>query len=303
MRKPQAWFGVRPCRVPMVHSPMPETMNSSRVQQNQREEKIMDRKTRRTRTFIGLMVLAAITAAVYAGIGSHALHPYYALAVLALAAATSRMRVKLPGIEGNMPVNLPFLLMAVLSVSAAEAVLIASFSTVVQCWPQSSGKFRPDQMLFNVSMLAFATSMASLFWNAGWLARASWASLPVVLAPTPRFFFSGTNRSPGGNHQTDSGRGHAERLDKHRETLIPLLRAEHGIDFHAQPDQPSLRLASGPGGFPGHVRGPSFLPVLLWPGRGSSSAFPPCASGKSGGVRSIDNAEWRSAGSNRNAIF
>ena len=104
----------------------------------------MDRKTRRTRTFIGLMVLAAITAAVYAGIGSHALHPYYALAVLALAAATSRMRVKLPGIEGNMSVNLPFLLMAVLSVSAAEAVLIASFSTVVQCWPQSSGKFHQD---------------------------------------------------------------------------------------------------------------------------------------------------------------
>jgi hypothetical protein len=170
---------------------MPETMNSSRVQQNQREEKIMDRKTRRTRTFIGLMVLAAITAAVYAEIGSHALHPYYALAVLALAAATSRMRVKLPGIEGNMSVNLPFLLMAVLSVSAAEAVLIASFSTVVQCWPQSSGKFRPDQMLFNVSMLAFATSMASLFWNAGWLARASWASLPVVLAATTAVFFLG----------------------------------------------------------------------------------------------------------------
>src|ERR1700680_2852178 len=134
----------------------------------------MNHNTRLTRTFIATMVLAAITSTAYATFGSHTLHPFYALASLALAAATSRMRVKLPGIEGNMSVNLPFLLMAVLSVSAVEAVLIASFSTVVQCWPQSRGKFRPDQMLFNVSMLAFATSMASLLWNAGWLARTSW---------------------------------------------------------------------------------------------------------------------------------
>ncbi|MGA8440630.1 MAG: hypothetical protein WB762_33865 [Candidatus Sulfotelmatobacter sp.] len=167
----------------------------------------MDRKTRLTKTFIGLMVLAAVTAAVCAGIGSHALHSYYALAVLALAAATSRMRVKLPGIEGNMSVNLPFLLMAVLSLSAVEAVLIASFSTVVQCWPQSSGKFRPDQMLFNVSMMVFATSMANLIWNAGWLAKASWASLPLVLAATTAAFFLGQTVPVAGIIKLTQGAG------------------------------------------------------------------------------------------------
>ncbi|MFZ0946541.1 MAG: hypothetical protein WA239_12585 [Candidatus Sulfotelmatobacter sp.] len=151
----------------------------------------MDRKTRLTKTFIGAMLVAAITSTVYAGSGSHALHSFYALALLALAAATSRMKVKLPGMEGNMSVNLPFLLMAVVNLSAVEAVLIACVSTVVQCWPQQSGKFRPEQVLFNVSMMALATSMANLIWNAGWIAKASWASQPLLLASATAAFFLG----------------------------------------------------------------------------------------------------------------
>ena len=151
----------------------------------------MNRNTRLTQTFIGVMVLAAITSTVYAGLGSHTLHSFYALAVLALAAATSRMKVKLPGIEGNMSVNLPFLLMAVVNLSAVEAILIASVSTVVQCWPQSDKKFKPEQMLFNVSMMAFAAGMANLIWNANWLSKASWSSLPLMLSAATTTFFLG----------------------------------------------------------------------------------------------------------------
>src|SRR6202049_1344823 len=151
----------------------------------------MNRNTRLTQTFIGTMVLAATISAVYAGSRSHIQHSFYALALLALAAATSRMKVKLPGIEGNMSVNLPFLLMAVVNLSAVEAVLIAGISTVVQCWPQPDKKFRPEQMLFNVSMMAFATSMANLIWNASWLGNASWSSLPLTLSATTAAFFLG----------------------------------------------------------------------------------------------------------------
>src|ERR1700676_2792967 len=151
----------------------------------------MNRNTRLTQTFIGVTVLAAVTSTVYAGLGSHTLHSFYTLALLALAAATSRMKVKLPGIEGNMSVNLPFLLLAVINLSAVEAILIAALSTVVQCWPQQSKKFRPEQMLFNVSMMAFAASMASLIWNAAWLNQASWSSLALVLSATTAAFFLG----------------------------------------------------------------------------------------------------------------
>ncbi len=148
-------------------------------------------RTRLTQTFIAVMVLAATASTVYAGLASHTLHTSYALALMALAAATSRMKIKLPGIDGNMSVNLPFLLMAVVNLSALEAVVIASISTLVQCWPKLDAKFKPDQMLFNVSMMAFATSMANLIWNAGWLGRAAWASEPLMLASATAAFFLG----------------------------------------------------------------------------------------------------------------
>ncbi len=146
--------------------------------------------TRLAQTFIGAMALAAIASITYAATQSHTMHPFYALTVLALAAGTSRMKVKLPGIEGNMSVNLPFLLMAVVTLSAMEAVGIACISTVVQCWPKQSGKFKSEQMLFNVSMMGVAASLANLVWNAGW-SKADWASQPLMLAATTAVFFLG----------------------------------------------------------------------------------------------------------------
>jgi hypothetical protein len=151
----------------------------------------MDRNPRLTQTFIAVMVLAAIASTTYASLASHALHTSYALAVLALAAATSRMKIKLPGIDGNMSVNMPFLLLAVVNLSGAEAVVIACASTMVQTWPRRDAQFKPERMLFNVSMMAFATSVASLIWHAGWMGKAAWASEPLMLASATATFFLG----------------------------------------------------------------------------------------------------------------
>jgi hypothetical protein len=151
----------------------------------------MDRNTRLKQTFIGVMVMAAIGTTIWAGLKSHGLHPYYALAVLALAMTTSRMKVKLPGINGNMSVNMPFLLLAVMNLSPVEAVAIAGASTLVQCWPTGDGRFKPEQMLFNVSMMTFAAGVAGLIWNANWVGRAAWASEPLMVASATATFFLG----------------------------------------------------------------------------------------------------------------
>jgi len=135
--------------------------------------------TRQIKTFIGAMTMAAVSVAGYAAHTNHTLHTYFALAVLALAATTSRMKVKLPGINGNMSVNLPFLLTAIVNLSAAEAILIACVSTAVQCWPRKNAKFNPQQMLFNLSMMTFACSAASLVFHVEWFGRQQWS--PSVL--------------------------------------------------------------------------------------------------------------------------
>lgn len=145
--------------------------------------------TRQIKTFIGAMMLAGFSIAGYASFASHTPHTYFALAVLALAAATSRMKVRLPGINGNMSVNLPFLLTAAVNLSAVEAVVITCISTMVQCWPQKDAKFNPQRMAFNLSMMVFATSAASLVFHAATQSPRLWQSstLGLTLATVSLF--------------------------------------------------------------------------------------------------------------------
>jgi len=149
--------------------------------------------TRQINGFVGTMTLAAVAATAYAASGSHTLHMYLALAVLALAAVTSRMKVKLPGVNGNMSVNLPFLLTAIVNLSAAEAILITLVSTAVQCWPKKNAKFNPQQFSFNLSMMAFASSMASLIFHAGWANHLlSNTTTPALVLATVTLFLGQT---------------------------------------------------------------------------------------------------------------
>jgi len=142
----------------------------------------MANNTRRIKTFIGAMILAAASLAGYAAWCSHHLHGYFALSILALAAVTSRMKVKLPGINGNMSVNLPFLLTAVVILSAAETIVVTCVSTAVQCWPRKNAKFNLQQMTFNVSMMTLASCLASLMFHAEWLRQLPWSSTTLGLA-------------------------------------------------------------------------------------------------------------------------
>lgn len=144
--------------------------------------------TRRIKSFIGATIAAAIIVAGYDSFVSHATHKYLALAVLALAMASSRMKVKLPGINGNMSMNLPFLLTAVVSLSGAEAVAITCISTAVQCWPRKNAKFNPQQMTFNLAMMSFASSAASLVAHSASFGQSlNSHALGLILAATALF--------------------------------------------------------------------------------------------------------------------
>jgi len=60
-------------------------------------------------------------------------------------------------------------------------VLVTGASTLVQCWPRKNGKFNPQQLTFNLSMMMFATALASLLVHAQWLAGLA-ASLRTPLS-------------------------------------------------------------------------------------------------------------------------
>ncbi len=127
----------------------------------------MTNHTRSADRFAGLMTAAAVGSTLYAGMMSHRLHPVDGLALLALAAATSRMKVRLPGLNGTMSVNLPFLLTAAVQLSCVETAVIALVCGLVQSWPKAADSWKPQQAWFNVSMMVLAANLTSILFHAG----------------------------------------------------------------------------------------------------------------------------------------
>jgi hypothetical protein len=189
--------------------------------------------TRQTKTFIGAMALASVSLAGYAAFANHALHIYFALAVLALAATTSRMKVKLPGINGNMSMNLPFLLTAVVNLSAAEAVAISCVSTAVQCWPRKNAKLNSQQMLFNLTMMAFATSTASLMFHANGLPQI-WHSNPLGLVVATATLFLGQTAPVAGIVAVSEGKSPAQVWFSLAQLSFPYYVVSAGITSMVQ---------------------------------------------------------------------
>jgi len=121
----------------------------------------MKNMTLSAKLFIGAMAAAGM-----ATLGSGLMHweckdPVRFLAFLAIAALASRLKLKLPGSNSNMSVNLPFILVAVAVLSQGEALVIAAVSAFTQCLPSKGKSFKPHQVLFNVCTLLGAVTAAA----------------------------------------------------------------------------------------------------------------------------------------------
>ncbi len=147
--------------------------------------------TRLTKAFIGIMAFAAAGMIGDAIVQGQSWHPGLTTALLLAAVATSRMKVTLPGVTGSMSVNLPFLLIAVIMLSGTESILIASACAIMQTLPKDGGKLIPVRVLFNVSMMTFASGVSGLLFHQHVLSRLGWMSAPVLMAATTATFFLG----------------------------------------------------------------------------------------------------------------
>ena len=114
------------------------------------------------------------------------------LSFLIIALITSRLKVKLPGTNSNMSVNLPFILLAAVQLSPSEALAVAAISTLVQCLPKKGHKLQPVQVLFNVSTMAMAVGLGAFVFNHGSQVRAGWLSASALLATVAATFFFAT---------------------------------------------------------------------------------------------------------------
>jgi len=140
------------------------------------------RSSRNAAMFISLMAVSGFTVLVKGAIGMHPMHHFLFLSLLALALLTSRWKVRLPGLTGNMSVNVPFLFLAIVQLSLFEAAVIAFASTLVQSLPQRGKPLKVVQVLFNASTVTTAAGFAYLVLRNPASRPGSNGSLPLALA-------------------------------------------------------------------------------------------------------------------------
>src|SRR5437667_34904 len=107
--------------------------------------------SRTAHVFVGFTGICASAILIHALFTIHGWHSWEFLSLLVVAALTSRLKIKLPGLNGNMSVSLPFILIAVTQLSLPEALAVAASSIFIQSVPRAPYKFKPVQMMFNVS--------------------------------------------------------------------------------------------------------------------------------------------------------
>jgi len=148
---------------------------------------------RSARLFICFIVLCGLSALGYGFLQMHLLHYFRFLTLLVIALVASRLKLKLPGLNGNMSVNLPFILMALVELSLFEALMIASVSTVAQCFPKGGGRPKVVQAVFNVSTVAVAVGLAGLILQGRMPVPVAWLSgSPFLVLAGATFFLAQT---------------------------------------------------------------------------------------------------------------
>ncbi len=144
----------------------------------------MQVSSRNAAMFISLMATSAFTVLLKGALGMQPTHRVLFLSLSLLALLTSRLKVRLPGLTGNMSVNLPFLFLAITQLSLLEAAVIAFLSTLVQSLPRDGKPLKPIQALFNVSTVTTAAGLSYMaFRNHLWFGSNSFhGSLSLVIA-------------------------------------------------------------------------------------------------------------------------
>ena len=140
------------------------------------------------RIFIALIVLSGLAVLGNALIHASSINVVQFISFTVVACVAARLKVKLPGVTGNMSVNLPFILVAVAQMNAAEALMVACLSTLVQCLPVGNKKFNAVQAAFNVSNMALAAGLTRLLFLQSALG-ASITSRALLLAVAAAGFF------------------------------------------------------------------------------------------------------------------
>jgi uncharacterized membrane protein len=109
--------------------------------------------------FITAIAVSASALVVDGFFRAHSWHVWEFLGLVLAATLTARLKIKLPGVNSNMSVSMPFLFIAMTRLSLPEMLFTAAMSVLTQSVPKAPHKFNPVHALFNVSTGVLATGL------------------------------------------------------------------------------------------------------------------------------------------------
>lgn len=109
------------------------------------------------------------------------------LLLMAAAALSSRLKVKLPGMTSSMSGNLPVILLGVMQLGLFSSLLVAVTAAITQSYTSGGNKTKPIQFVFNACTLLNASGLAYLAYHSQIGARATAHTMSLVLAAATYF--------------------------------------------------------------------------------------------------------------------
>jgi hypothetical protein len=109
------------------------------------------------------------------------------LLLMAAAALSSRLKVKLPGMTSSMSGNLPVILLGVTQLGLFSSLLVAVTAAIAQSYTSGGNKTKPIQFVFNACTLLNASGLAYLAYHSQIGAHATAHTMSLVLAAATYF--------------------------------------------------------------------------------------------------------------------
>lgn len=107
-------------------------------------------------------------------------HALEFIVYLIMAALSSRLKVKLPGVTGTLSVNFIFVLLGAVELGRAETLIISCVATLSQCLLAAKTRPKPVQLAFNLGNAALCGALCAYVYHASAL-RLLDGSMPVLL--------------------------------------------------------------------------------------------------------------------------
>jgi hypothetical protein len=139
-----------------------------------------------SKIFIASIVMTGALVLVNSLVHWKSSQPVELFVLLTMTVIASRLKVKLPGINGTMSVNVPFLLIVAVRLSAGESLAIAALASLVQSIPAVKSRATLVQALFNSATITNAVAAASLAFR---LASHRGVVLPLSVTLAGAVFF------------------------------------------------------------------------------------------------------------------